>query len=92
MLIDQTRGLCVLCTHVFCARVQALESECAAVEAALRDRRTPRARLLEAKDAVAQLNGSLEKLQYVGVDSIITADLDSGKELAKEKVSWNTRQ
>ena len=57
------------------------------MEAALRDRRTPRARLLEAKDAVAQLNGSLEKLQYVGVDSIITADLDSGKELAKEKVS-----
>lgn len=33
-----------------------------AIEAALRDRRTPRARLLEAKDAVAQLNGSLEKV------------------------------
>lgn len=33
-----------------------------AIEAAARDRRTPRVRLLEAKDAVAQLNGSLEKV------------------------------
>ena len=36
-----------------------------AIEAAVRDRRTPRARLLEAKDAVAQLNGSLEKVRLV---------------------------
>lgn len=63
-----------------------LENEVADMEAALQDYpRTPRTRLLEAKDQIAQMNGSLEKLQYSGVDSIITAELESGKERAKEK-------
>jgi len=66
--------------------VEDLENEVADIEAALQDYpRTPRARLLEAKDQIAQMNGNLEKLQYSGVDSIITAELASGKERAKEK-------
>lgn len=66
--------------------VQELEEEVAGIESALQDYpRTPRARLLEAKDQIAQMNGNLEKLQYNGVDSIITAELESGKERAKEK-------
>jgi TolA-binding protein len=66
--------------------VEDLENEVADIEAALQDYpRTPRARLLEAKDQIAQMNGNLEKLQYSGVDSIITAELESGKERAKEK-------
>jgi len=64
----------------------ALEKLLAGVELCLQDYpRTPRARLLEAKDQIAQMNGNLEKLQYNGVDSIITAELESGKEKAKEK-------
>lgn len=46
--------------------LQDLEAEVRAIEAAVRDRRTPRTRLLEAKDAVAQLNGSLEKVRLSG--------------------------
>ncbi len=70
----------------YAQEVQRLETEVDGIEAAMSDYpRTPRARLLECKDQIAQMNGNLEKLQYAGVDSIITADLDTGKELAKEK-------
>ncbi len=51
--------------------MQGLESEVSAIEAAARDRRTPRARLLEAKDAVAQLNGSLEKVIASVADGVV---------------------
>ena len=30
-------------------------------------------------DRLAQLNGDIDKIQYEGIDSIITADLNSGK-------------
>lgn len=70
----------------FAHDADALEKLLAGVELCLQDYpRTPRARLLEAKDQIAQMNGNLEKLQYNGVDSIITAELESGKEKAKEK-------
>ena len=41
--------------------------------------------LLSVKSAAAQFNGSLEKFQYVKVDSIVTADLRTGKEEAKQR-------
>ncbi|KDO31834.1 hypothetical protein SPRG_03754 [Saprolegnia parasitica CBS 223.65] len=39
----------------------------------------PKKELVESKDAIAQMCGSLDKLQFNGVDGIITADLVTGK-------------
>ena len=41
--------------------------------------------LLETRNACRQWSGNLEKFQYVKVDSIITAELTTGKEEAKMK-------
>lgn len=66
-------------------QLEGLENEVMHVETVIGNSKASRVRLLEAKDQIAQTNGYLEKLQYAGVDSIITAELDSGKELAREK-------
>lgn len=66
-------------------QLEGLENEVMHVEAVIGNSKASRVRLLEAKDQIAQTNGYLEKLQYAGVDSIITAELNSGKELAREK-------
>jgi len=41
--------------------------------------------LLVFKTTIAQLVGMLDKLQFNGIDSVITAQLQSGKEKAREK-------
>ncbi|CAK4309035.1 unnamed protein product [Aphanomyces euteiches] len=44
-----------------------------------------RSDLLESKDAIAQMVGALDKLQYNGIDGVITAQLKSGKERVRDQ-------
>ncbi|OQR94734.1 hypothetical protein THRCLA_22215 [Thraustotheca clavata] len=48
--------------------------------------------LIESKETIAQLYGSLDKLQYHGVDGIITADLKTGKDHVREQRKELNRQ
>ncbi|OQR93765.1 hypothetical protein ACHHYP_02310 [Achlya hypogyna] len=54
--------------------------------------KVPRKELAEAKDALAQLCGTLDKLQFNGVDGIITADLVSGKDHVRDQRKQLNRQ
>lgn len=67
----------------FSQQLQGLEAQVDIIESTLAEADIQRTRLLEVKDEIAQLNGTLEKLQYVGVDSVVCAELNTGKELAK---------
>ncbi|RHY18867.1 hypothetical protein DYB25_005903 [Aphanomyces astaci] len=45
----------------------------------------PRAQLIESKNSLAQMVGSLDKLQYSGIDGVITAQLKSGKDCVRDQ-------
>ncbi|KAF0716768.1 Aste57867_2676 [Aphanomyces stellatus] len=45
----------------------------------------PRADLVESKDSIAQMVGSLDKIQFNGIDGVITAQLKTGKESVRDQ-------
>eukprot|EP00944_MAST-04C_sp_MAST-4C-sp1_P011016 g11016.t1 len=47
---------------------------------------------MKIKDALSQLYGNLEKLQYVEIDSVVVGDLQSGQKEAKEARKRLTKQ
>merc|ERR1711998_782484 len=53
---------------------------------------TKHADRMKIKDALSQLYGNLEKLQYVEIDSIVVGDLHSGQKEAKEARKRLTKQ
>ena len=53
---------------------------------------TKHADRMKIKDALSQLYGNLEKLQYVEIDSIVVGDLQSGQKEAKEARKRLTKQ
>ena len=53
---------------------------------------TKHADRMKIKDALSQLYGNLEKLQYMEIDSIVVGDLQSGQKEAKEARKRLTKQ
>jgi hypothetical protein len=64
-------------------QVDAIEQESTAVHASLTAHTASPEQVLAYTARIAALNGMLEKLQFVGIDGVITSELNSGKTDAK---------
>mmetsp|Transcript_16327 Transcript_16327/g.30527 ORF Transcript_16327/g.30527 Transcript_16327/m.30527 type:complete len:124 (-) Transcript_16327:43-414(-) len=67
------------------AEISQFEASYGAFSATLSSPESSAEQLIQTRNECRQWSGNLEKFQYVKVDSIITADLTTGKEEAKVK-------
>jgi hypothetical protein len=69
---------------VLSAKIDLIQSKIDGFEKAVRDGTASGAQLSKVQDALAQCYGNLEKVQFTEIDAIVTADLTTGKDAAKE--------